>query len=126
MTDVAVTPSVLHSGASLLGVLVVFYGPDLGPWLAVLIASSVGSLWTVSLIKTSTKFVAFLLWIRTILTACILTGALVVLMGSYINASIDYLLPITAFCLGALGDKFESLRVVLTNRLSSWLGGRNQ
>ena len=37
MADVAVTPSVLHSGASLLGALVVFYGPDLGPWIAVFI-----------------------------------------------------------------------------------------
>lgn len=126
MVDPTATPTVLHSGASLLGALVVFYGPDLGPWIAVLIASSVGSFWTVGLMKTSTRFVAFLLWIRTILTACILTGALVVLMGSYINTSVDYLLPITAFCLGALGDKFESLRVVLTNRLSSWFGGQNQ
>ncbi len=124
MTDVAVTPvTVLHGGASLLGALVVYFGPQLGPWIAVLIASTVGSLWTVGIVKTDTRVIAFLLWFRTILTACVLTGGLVVLMGSYISASLDYALPITAFLLGAFGDKFETLRVSTTTRIQSWIEG---
>lgn len=40
MADIAVTPTtVLHGGASLLGALVVYFGPTLGPWIAVLVAA---------------------------------------------------------------------------------------
>jgi hypothetical protein len=127
MPDVAATPTtVLHGGASLIGALVVYFGPQLGPWIAVFVAAVVGSLWTVGKVETSTRLSAGLVWIRTILTACILTGGIAVLMGSYVHASLDYTLPITAFLLGAIGDKFESLRIAAVARIQSWIGGDNK
>ena len=127
MTDVAATPiTVLHGGASLLGALIIYFGPELGPWAAVLIASVIGSLWTVGKVETETRLLACLVWLRTILTACVLTGGLAVILGAYANASLDYMLPMTAFALGAFGDKFESMRIAVSTRIHSWIGGNNK
>lgn len=127
MTDIAVTPTtVLHGGASLLGALVVYFGPILGPWIAVLVAATIGSLWTVGKVTTETRLIAALLWVRTILTACVLTGGFAVIIGANAGTSMDYALPFTAFALGALGDKFESLRVAASTRIQSWIGGNEK
>ena len=126
MADVAVTPTALHGGASLLGALVIYFGPELGPWIAVLVASIVGSLWTVGKVATETRLIAALLWVRTILTACVLTGGLAVILGAHVNTGFDYILPMTAFALGALGDKFEAIRVATGTRIQSWIGGNDK
>ncbi len=113
-------------GASLLGALVIYFGPELGPWITILVASIVGSLWTVGKVATETRLIAALLWVRTILTACVLTGGLAVLIEAHVSTGLDYILSMTAFALGALGDKFEAIRVATGTRIQSWIGGNDK
>lgn len=123
MAEPTASTAALHGGASFLGGLVVLFGPHLGPWIAVTLASSVGALWTVGKVETFSRLHATALLARTVLTACVLTGAIAVLMGAYTSAANDYLLPLTAFALGAIGDKFESLKDAVVSRLRSLIGG---
>lgn len=126
MTEPTTSTAAIHGSASLLGALVIAFGPILGPWVAVVFAAVVGSLWTVGKVETETRQQAVLVWARTVLTACVLTGGCAVLMGAYTTAPMEYLLPLTAFVLGMMGDKFESLKDGVVSRAKSWLGGQGQ
>lgn len=126
MAEPTTSTAAVHGGASLLGALVIAFGPVLGPWIAVVFAAIVGSLWTVGKVETETRLQAVLVWARTVMTACVLTGGCAVLMGSYTDAPMEYMLPFTAFVLGMLGDKFESLKDEVASRARSWIGGNKQ
>lgn len=117
------TTTVVQGGASVVGGLIVLAGPELGPWLAVLAASFVGSLWTVGALETQTKWHAALVLLRTILTALVLTGAVAFVLVNYTSVPIEHVLPLTAFALGAW---FEQLKDSALMRLRSLLGGTTQ
>lgn len=101
--------SVVQGGASLVGGLIVLAGPQLGPWLAVLAASFVGSLWTLGAADTQDKTRAVLLLVRVNLTALVLTGCASVPVVSYNLLPYEYALPAMAFALGAIGAHYKGL-----------------
>lgn len=101
--------TVVQGGASLVGGLIVLAGPQIGPWLAVLAASFVGSLWTLGASDTDDKGRAFLLLLRINLTSLALTGCVAVPVVTYNLLPYEYALPAVAFCLGAIGAHYKSL-----------------
>lgn len=115
--------TILHAGTSVTGGFVVMLGPILGPWAAVLAASFVGALWTLGAVETTSLVHGFLLVLRTMLTALILTGMLAAALVSYTDIPLDYVLPATAFAIGALSDKFGVLKAAVVRRLESVVGG---
>lgn len=116
----------LHAGASMTGGLVVWLGPEVGPWVSVFVAAFVGAMWTVGAVETVTRLHAGLIMLRIILTACILTGALAYFLANYTSIPLDHVLPLTAFGLGALGDKFGTLKDAVVMRLRALIGGPPQ
>ncbi len=115
--------TVVQGGASLVGGLIVLAGPELGPWLAVLAASFVGSLWTLGAADTQDKARAFLLLLRVNLTALALTGCVSVPVVSYNLLPYEYALPAVAFCLGAIGAHYKSLIEWAIGRAKARAGG---
>lgn len=108
---------------SITGGFVVLLGPVLGPWVTVMLAAFIGSLWTLGRMDTATRVQGFALLLRINLTALILTGCVAAPAASYYKLGLEYVLPLAAFGLGAIGDKFESLREALTARLRSLISG---
>lgn len=113
----------MHAGTSVIGGLAILFGPQLGPWIAVGIASFVGALWTVGAVETVSRLQAGMVLLRTVLTALILTGALAAVLVSYTSVSLDYILPLTAFAIGALSDRFGTLKDAVVKRLQAMIGG---
>lgn len=101
--------TMVQGGASLVGGLIVLAGPQLGPWLAVIAASFVGSLWTLGAADTQDKWRAGLLLLRVNLTALVLTGCASVPVVSYNLLPHEYALPAMAFTLGAIGAHYKGL-----------------
>ncbi len=85
--------TIVQGGASVVGGLIVLAGPELGPWLAVLAASFVGSLWTLGASDTDDKGRALFLLARINLTACALTGCVAVPVVTYNLLPYEYALP---------------------------------
>lgn len=115
--------TVVQGSASLVGGLIVLAGPDLGPWLAVMAASFVGSLWTIGATDTEDKSRAFLMLLRINLTSCALTGCVAVPVVSYNLLPYEYALPAVAFCLGAIGAHYKSLIAWAIGKAKSKAGG---
>lgn len=115
--------TVVHGGASLVGGLIVLAGPQLGPWLAVIAASFVGSLWTLGASDTDEKGRAILLLLRVNLTACALTGCVAVPVVTYNLLPYEYALPAVAFCLGAIGAHYKSLIAWAIGKAKQRAGG---
>ncbi len=113
----------LQAGTSVIAFLAALFGPVIGPWAAVGIASFVGALWTVGAVETQSRLHAGLVLLRTVLTALILTGALAAVLMSYTSISLDYILPLTAFAIGALSDRFGALKDAVVKRAQAWIGG---
>jgi hypothetical protein len=119
----------LAAGASVTGALVIVLGPVIGPWVAVLLTSLIGSLWTIGRVETASRLLAAALLSRIILTSLVLTGlvsfGLESVASKYAGISLpaDYVLPGVAFAISALGDKINVLRELATKRLSALIGG---
>lgn len=109
--------------ASIVGGLSILVGPAIGPWIAVLVASFAGSLWTLGAADTEDKGRAFLLLMRVNLTAVVLTGCVAVPVVSYNLLPHEYALPAVAFCLGAMGAHYKSLIEWGIGRLKANVGG---
>jgi hypothetical protein len=110
-------------GASLTGGAVVLFGPGLGPWVSVAFAAVIGSLWSVGLADTSNRSHALTLMLRTVLTACVLTGAVAFVATQYTAMPTDYLLPATAFGIAAW---FDNVRQSITDMINRKLGGHGE
>lgn len=115
--------TVVQGGASLVGGLIVLAGPQLGPWLAVLAASFVGSLWTLGGSETQSRLHAALLLLRVNLTALVLTGCVSVPVVSYNLLPHEYALPAIAFALGAIGTHYKGLIEWAIGAAKNWVGG---
>lgn len=122
-TTTATSTAITNAGASLTGGLVAWLGPAAGPWASVVLAAFIGAMWTVGAVETSTRLHAGLLLFRIVLTASLLTGALAWVLASYTSFPLEHVLPLTAFALGALGDKFGTLKDAVVARLQSKLRG---
>jgi hypothetical protein len=109
--------------ASVTGGMIALFGPVIGVWLSVLFAAVVGAMWTVGRVETASRGVALFLLFRTVFTAVVLTGAVAVAVSEQFGWAQEHVLPAVAFLLGALGDKFDSLRTALASRLKSIVGG---
>lgn len=117
------TSTVAGVKASVTGGLVVMLGPVLGPWVTVVLAAFIGSLWTIGRVETPSRLTAALLLGRVVLTALVLTGAIAASLAHALSWSFDHLLPAVAFSIGALGDKIHSLRDAAARRLRGLIGG---
>ena len=115
--------TIVQGGASVVGGLIVLAGPELGPWLAVLAASFVGSLWTLGASDTDDKGRALFLLARINLTACALTGCVAVPVVTYNLLPYEYALPAVAFCLGAIGAHYKSLIAWAIGKAKQRAGG---
>lgn len=121
-------PTSAGAGAavSITGSMVVLLGPVLGPWVTVLLTAFIGSLWTLGRVETDSRKQAVFLLARIILTALVLTGGIAAIVVKYMAFAMDHVLPMTAFILAAIGDKFETLREAVVNRLRSMINGAAQ
>lgn len=117
------TSTAAGAAASFTGGLVVLLGPVLGPWAAVLLAAFIGALWTLGRVDTPSRFTAALLLGRIVLTALVLTGGLAAVLAHMWAWSLDHVLPGVAFTIGALGDKFHTLRDAVARRFRALIGG---
>ena len=115
--------SAIQVGASVVGGFSVIAGPEIGPWIAVLVASFAGSLWTLGAADTEDKFRAGLLLIRVNLTAVVLTGCVAVPVVNYNLLPHEYALPAVAFALGAIGAHYKTLITWGIGRLKAKTGG---
>lgn len=108
---------------SITGSMVVLLGPVLGPWVTVMLTAFIGSLWTLGRMDTASRLQAIGLLVRINLTALVLTGGVAAFVVKYFAFAIDHALPVVAFVLGAIGDKFESLREATAKRLRTLISG---
>lgn len=99
----------IQAGASVVGGFSIIAGPEIGPWIAVLVASFAGSLWTLGAADTGDKFRASLLLLRVNFTAVVLTGCVAVPVVNYNLLPHEYALPAVAFALGAIGAHYKPL-----------------
>lgn len=106
--------------ASLTGGAVVLFGPALGPWVSIVFAAVIGSLWSVGVADTTDRMHAGMIMLRTVLTACVLTGTAAYFAMQYTSLPTDYLLPATAFAIGAWFDKAKD---AVWRLISQRLGG---
>lgn len=116
-------PTSTGVAASITGAMVLLMGPVLGPWVSVLLAAFIGALWTLGRVDTPSRLTAAMLLARIVLTALVLTGGIAAVIVSYFAFAADQVLTLTAFVLGAVGDKFESLRDAAAKRLRAIISG---
>ena len=109
--------------ASLVGAGAVAFGPEVGPWAAVMLAAVAGSLWSVGNSATQSRLTAFLLLLRLVLTALVFTGAVIALAADQLTALGEHVAPAVAFTIGFLGDRIQSLRAAAAGRLKALIGG---
>lgn len=111
------------AAVSITGGLIALFGPVIGVWMAVILSATVGATWTIGRVHTDSKRTALLILCRLVMTAIILTGGLSWLLFEKLGVAQDFALPIIAFCIGALGDKFEALKDAAIDRLKTLIGG---
>lgn len=111
--------------ASLTGAMAAAVGPVLGPWLAVAVCALAGGMWAVGRSQTGSRLSAVWLLARILITAVVLSGAVASLVSGFVPMTEEHLQPFVAFCLGAIGDKFDTFREDLMQRFGGgWrLGG---
>jgi hypothetical protein len=117
------TTIVTGAAASVTGTMVILFGQSLGLWATVAIVSFIGAMWSIGKTDTETRSQALWGMLKTVLTACALTGVI----GDYIvlhsDYKIDFVLPLIAFAIGMVGDKIDSFREAASSRLRAWIGG---
>lgn len=101
-------------------------GPVLGPWAAVVITATIGALWSVGRVETETRLEAVRFLIQIVLTAVVLTGGIAALLAQKLAWALDHALPAVAFTIGALGDKFNTLKDAVVKRLRSFISGTKE
>lgn len=106
--------------ASLTGAGVAIFGPAFGPWVSILFGAVIGSLWSVGFAETTDRLHAGVVMARNALTACVLTGATAYFAMQYTDMPTEYLLPATAFAIGAW---FDQARTALWSRIKEKIGG---
>lgn len=100
-------------------------GPIIGPWVAVALCALVGGLWTVGRVETESRLMAAGLLFRVVLTSCVLTGAVAALLSSFLPLSPDHALPLVAFCIACVGDKFNVIRERIYEWFLARMGGKS-
>lgn len=119
-------PSSVGAVASVTGGMVVLLGPVLGPWAAVVITATIGALWSVGRVETETRLEAVRFLIQIVLTAVVLTGGIAAVLAQKLAWALDHALPAVAFTIGALGDKFNTLKDAVVKRLRSVISGTKE
>ena len=123
MTDP--TTATAAAGASFTGGMIILLGPVIGPWVAVILASFAGGMWAIGKADTETRLNAFVMLVRIVMTALVLTGAVATLAADYLQSLGEHILPAVAFSIGLVGDKFGLLREVAFKKLRSVIGGQS-
>jgi hypothetical protein len=85
------------------------FGPLLGPYLVIVLCSTVGAQWAILASPTMTRMDALLLMLRVSATAVVLTAMLAQLVGSYFNVPVNEAYGAISFFIGALGHRWMEL-----------------
>lgn len=112
------------TGLSITSGFVLWLGPYIGPWIAVLLASIIGSLWTVGNVETKSRAFAGLVLVRIVLTSLVLTGIVSSVLSSYVSqyVPVEYLPVGVAFGISVMGDRLKEFKDVAIERLKTMIG----
>lgn len=122
MAELATTTT-SAAALSVTGGFVFWLGPHLGPWVAVLLASIIGSLWTVGNVQTQSRTIAWFVLIRLVMTSMLLTGAFCFALSDYISKYIpdEFQAIVVAFMFSMFGDRLKEFKDVAFERLKGMI-----
>lgn len=112
------------SSTSLAAALVVVLGPVAGEYAAVVFAALAGALWPLSAKSGITRLDGAWLLLRLVLTAIVLTGAVVWLIYRQTGVPLTVSAAPVAFVIAAIGDRWRGLFAAVADRAKRALGGQ--
>lgn len=120
--------SVTLKGVSLITLAAAVFGPNVGPYVVIILGAIGGGLWPLSTAALNTRREGAWLMLRCVLTAVVLTALIAGLLGPYFDVPVTELYAAIAFVIGALGNKwldiFESIKTRLQGAIENSGAGK--
>lgn len=106
---------------SLVTLAVAFFGPQVGPYVVIVMGSVAGGLWALSSTALATRVQGLGLMVRCVLTAVVLTALIAEGVSPYIHTQIVEAYAVVAFAIGAFGNRWEAVFDAIKRRVMKFI-----
>ena len=93
------------------------FGPLLGPYLVIVLCSTVGAQWAILASATMTRTQAVVLMLRVTATAVVLTAMLAQIVGRYFSLPVSEAYGAISFFIGAFGHRWGEVIEAVKQRI---------
>jgi hypothetical protein len=97
------------AGVTLITLAVGVFGPQVGPYIVILLASIAGSMWALSSAELATRMAGLWLLLRCVVTAIVLTSLIAQLLGPRIGLPVGEAYAVVAFVIGMMGNRWQKI-----------------
>lgn len=105
------------AGVTLITLAVGVFGPHVGPYIVILLASIAGSMWALSSAELATRMAGLWLLLRCVVTAIVLTSLIAQLLGPRIGLPVGEAYAVVAFVIGMMGNRWQKIIDTLQERI---------
>lgn len=105
------------AGVSLVTLAVAFFGPQIGPYIVIILGSIGGGLWALSSAVLSSRMAGAWMMLRCVVTAVVLTAIMAGWLGPMLGLPVTEAYAMVAFFIGALGNRWQDIIDSIKTRL---------
>lgn len=105
------------AGVTLITLAVGVFGPQVGPYIVILLASIAGSMWALSSANLATRMEGLWLLLRCVVTAIVLTSLIAQLLGPRMGLPVGEAYAVVAFVIGMMGNRWKKIIDTLQERI---------
>ena len=105
------------AGVTLITLAVGVFGPQVGPYIVILLASIAGSMWALSSAELATRMAGLWLLLRCVVTAIVLTSLIAQLLGPRIGLPVGEAYAVVAFVIGMMGNRWQKIIDTVQERI---------
>jgi hypothetical protein len=109
------------AGVTLITLAVGMFGPQVGPYIVILLASIAGSMWALSSAELQTRLEGLLLLLRLVITAIVLTGLIAQFIGPMIGVPVSEAYAVVSFFIGMLGNRWQDITDSIKTRIQGFI-----
>lgn len=109
------------AGVTLITLAVGMFGPQVGPYIVILLASIAGSMWALSSAELQTRLEGLLLLLRLVITAIVLTGLIAQFIGPWIGVPVSEAYAVVSFFIGMLGNRWQDITDSIKTRIQGFI-----
>jgi hypothetical protein len=109
------------TGVTLITLAVGVFGPQLGPYVVILLGSIAGSLWALSSAELATRTAGLWLLLRCVVTAIVLTGLIAQFIGPLVGVPVGEAYAVVSFVIGMLGNRWQDIIDSIKTRIQGFI-----